>query len=117
MVPLHAVRGRSICLARLPITWPTALMRHRDYFYDVSRNTVVHAKRKSGEDNPTCSVDGQRPSFWSFKYSLDNEIKFQQKGLSRYRATLGIPRRRPENFLLSFRMEPEFNIHLGDEGV
>jgi hypothetical protein len=66
-------------------------MCHRDYFYDVSRNTVVNAKRKSGEDNPTCSVDRQRPSFWSLKYSLDNEIKFQQKGLSRHRATLGIP--------------------------
>jgi hypothetical protein len=67
-------------------------MGYGDYFYDVCRNTVKNAKRKSGKDNPTCSMERQRPSLRSFQYLLDNEIKFQQECLSRHRATLGIPR-------------------------
>jgi hypothetical protein len=88
---------------------------HCNDFYGVSRNTVKDAKRKSREDNPTCSVERQRPSIRSFKDLLNDVVKFMQKRLPCHRAALSIPRRRHEDFLLGIRMEPEFKIHLGDE--
>ena len=106
---------RSGCLATLPITRPSALMSHRNYFYDVSRSTVKDAKRKSGEDDATCPVLGRRPSTRCFKDLQDDAVKFEQKCLPRHRASLRIPRRGYKNFFLSFRMEPDFKTHLGAE--
>jgi len=65
------------CLAKLPVARPSALMSHGNYFYEISGNTIKHAKRKSGEEDAPCSVDRYGPSTRRFKDLSDDAINFK----------------------------------------